>query len=517
MYDLGDGLCRKGNDFQYCTAFRGGIFPRSGSNTFSAATDLVSAGGVHGDTDNVRFQVGLAAGGSDTLDLGSNTMLSKFPLGFPRKDWRGGVFPMNSLGLGLNSTLLSSLRAAGKIGSRSFSLYYGSPGGMGATSQDGSLILGGYDAAKTVGKRVQKSIGPRTATCPTGLLITANDIQLNFLNGKNATITPAATIDFCIVPSFPGLMSLPVDPFFNVFESLTGTKKIGTSAGVNFGSALYTTDTAYVSLPLLSPRQFSADSSISFKGNITLTLSSNLTITIPTSQLLVPEQTLNANGTTKHSTTISSLLITPLGKNNPLPIMLGRQFLTSVYLSVNQDENTFSLWAANPTSLTSIVPINHLGCFTPAKRDHPDDHTTAGNPRTAIVGIVVSSFLFISLAIVSLVMCVRVKKRKAQEAEEAEEAKRMSFMDRGIEGDAREISGDIGEREFGLVKSEGGELEETKFDTWAGEADAYEMNAPVASWTPLGQQRSSILPPVDGVGGWPLNKKNGPVAELPPG
>jgi len=242
MYEQAASLCANKGSLQFCTTYRGGLFTTPSSSTFTRTPDVVSAGGVPGDNDTATFQVGSAQGGSDTLDLGNNITIPRYPLGFPRRDWGGGVFPMNSLGLGLNSTLLSALKAAGKIGSRSFSIYYGQRSGTGTTSQDGSLILGGYDAAKVSGKKFQKNIGPRTVACPTGMVITANDIQLNFPGGKNATITPAATIDFCIVPSFPGVMSLPLDPFFNTFESLTGTKRTGLSTGINFGSALYTTD-----------------------------------------------------------------------------------------------------------------------------------------------------------------------------------------------------------------------------------------------------------------------------------
>lgn len=92
-------------------------------------------------------------------------------------------------------------------------------------------------------------------------------------------------------------------------------------------------------------------------------------------------------------------------------------------------------------------------------------------------------------------------------------------MDRGLEGDASEIPG--GKiRDIGLAESESsGEETETKYEMWAGETDVFEMETPVAVWTPLRRSRGSILPPVDGVGGWPLDgkEKAGPVAELPAG
>ncbi|KAK4897666.1 hypothetical protein LTR28_001701, partial [Elasticomyces elasticus] len=42
---------------------------------------------------------------------------------------------------------------------------------------------------------------------------------------------------------------------------------------------------------------------------------------------------------------------------NDLPV-LGRQFLTSAYLMVNQDANTFTLWKANPTVNKVLVAVD---------------------------------------------------------------------------------------------------------------------------------------------------------------
>jgi hypothetical protein len=214
--------------------------------------------------------------------------------------------------------------------------------------------------------------------------------------------------------------------------------------------------------------------------------------------------------------------------------MLGRQFLTSAYLSVNQDENTFSLWSTKSTTSSQIVAIKDFGCGTPdspanapststnaslpTDHAHADDHHNVSTPA-AVAAIAISCLFLVGLSISVLFMCIRSKKQKAEEAEES--SKRMSFMDRGLQGDAAEISGveisGIETRDIG--RTEGKTAKEAEYEMWAGEADVFEMSTPAASWTPLGQQKTSVLPPVDGVGGWPLQEKGGSVtvAELPAG
>lgn len=142
----------------------------------------------------------------------------------------------------------------------------------------------------------------------------------------------------------------------------------------------------------------------------------------------------------------------------------------------------------------------------------PHTHPHINSPG-AIVAVVLS-ILFIILALLGLLLCVRKNKRKAQEEEDS---KRMSFMDRGLAGDASEMPGEDRIRDIGLAPMPRGEEDVEKFEMWADEADAFEMETPAASWTPLGQQKQrSSLAPVDGVGGWPLDSKVA-TKELPAG
>lgn len=56
---------------------------------------------------------------------------------------------------------------------------------------------------------------------------------------------------------------------------------------------------------------------------------------------------------------------------------LGRYFLTSAYLIVNHDAQTFTLWQANPSTTSQLVPV--LGDKT--KREACDSNSTTGTPQ----------------------------------------------------------------------------------------------------------------------------------------
>jgi hypothetical protein len=236
MYDTVGSLCPNNTSFGFCNSYRGGIFETNSSTTFSSSSNVVIAGGSPGD--NSTTDVGSAVGGSDNVQVGSNASLTRFPLGFARYDWGGGYYPLNEIGLGFNSTLLSWLKTAGYIGSRTYAIYWGLAGATGTAKMDGSLVLGGYDYAKVQGKKYNKAFGSWDL-CETGMMVQVTDIQLNFPNGTNSSITPGQSLNTCIVPGYPAVMSLPRNPFFSNFERLTNTANIGLSGGVNYGGALY--------------------------------------------------------------------------------------------------------------------------------------------------------------------------------------------------------------------------------------------------------------------------------------
>ena len=106
------------------------------------------------------------------------------------------------------------------------------------------------------------------------------------------------------------------------------------------------------------------DACYSFYGNITLSLGSGFSITVPGSQLVLPEVGVDEYGAITANLTTREILITPpqsLNFNDQ--IVLGIPFFTAAYLLVNYDRQppTFSLWKANANSSSELVALDADG------------------------------------------------------------------------------------------------------------------------------------------------------------
>jgi hypothetical protein len=183
---------------------------------------------------------------SDTLSLGKEASLSGFPLGIPRHDWGAEDYhPMNAVGLGDNSTLVTMLKSTGKIASRAWSMFWGRNGALASAQLNGIFVLGGYDKAKTQGRPYALPLADSTAKCPTRMMVTISDMILNFSNGTNASLFPRAAsnaIQACIVPDYPVLMTLPLNPYFSRFETLTNQSLQDRSLGLVYFANRYSSN-----------------------------------------------------------------------------------------------------------------------------------------------------------------------------------------------------------------------------------------------------------------------------------
>ena len=167
--------------------------------------------------------------GVDTLKLNSILSFQKFPLALTRVD---GLM-MNAIGLGRNSTLLNYLVSAGAIASRTWSMWQGWTGADSQHQKDGTLVLGGYDAAKAFGANITQPLVP-DPNCPSGLVVTVTNVVMNLLNGSNPSIVhPSAgyALRACITPDYP-IMTLSQDIWDN-FTTIAETTDAGRSVGYN--------------------------------------------------------------------------------------------------------------------------------------------------------------------------------------------------------------------------------------------------------------------------------------------
>lgn len=167
-------------------------------------------------------------------------------MGVAQSDWgEQGYYPQVALGLGFNSTILHALKDSGRIASRSWSMFWGRTGATADTQLNGNFVLGGYDRAKVSGPNHTRPLTHSGSVCPTAMLITITDIKLNLANGTDVSLFGGAAstaMSACIVPDYPVLMTIPFDPYFLSFETLTNAELFKRSFGIYYYGMIYSID-----------------------------------------------------------------------------------------------------------------------------------------------------------------------------------------------------------------------------------------------------------------------------------
>ncbi|WZH40933.1 aspartic peptidase domain-containing protein [Fusarium acuminatum] len=326
-----------------CEIRRGGLYSEEDSKSFHEANDITNAGGA---TDEATFQgseagikklVSTSLAGTDNITLEGAPALADFPIGIPRLKWDAGYTLLHPLGLGSNSTYLNALRATGKISSRVWSIFWGR---MWVKNPiEGSLVLGGYDEEKVIGKNYTAPLVyddyTGTPGCWTGMKVTVSDIRVNFRDGSDESIFPSNTaLPCCIVPQRQLLLEAP-GAYVSSFEEVTGFNHTESSFGLHWSARLFDADKV-------------------FDGDITFHLDSGLQVRVPNDQYIVPFVDIDRSGARVTKSNVKELLMNGVADQ---PATLGRYFLTAAYLMVNHDAGTFTLWQANPSSKSKLVRV----------------------------------------------------------------------------------------------------------------------------------------------------------------
>jgi hypothetical protein len=188
---------------EQCIAIRGGAFDESSSSTLASNIGF-------SDFSRLDPQLSLNSDtvltNTDTFTINSSFAFEQYPFGVPRKD----VGDFSTLGMGKDSSLLTMLRNAGAIASRSYSLYWGQTGTTADHQLDGNLVIGGLDMAKAAGQNYTTSLD-RASPCGSGMVVSISDMTLEFPNGTFTSIMGAGvgqTVNYCINPEFP-LITMP--------------------------------------------------------------------------------------------------------------------------------------------------------------------------------------------------------------------------------------------------------------------------------------------------------------------
>ncbi|KAK7910762.1 hypothetical protein PG985_013243 [Apiospora marii] len=272
----------------------------------------------------------------DYLRLGKNTTLEDYPIAIAMgpAESSPGVLAIMQLGLGANSSLLDTLKNRGLIASRSWGFWWGR--GVGMSPQiDGSLVLGGYDAARVLGDPLVADISPSPG-CISGLSLPVADILVNYTGGDSMSLlgneAGQPPSSFCLDPYRPTMMRLPVDP--SIFRRKS------------MGLWTHNYDPPYSHSVTIEKTNATAR----FNGTLTITFESGLSIDFAADELVVPNVSLDKDTgeIAVHPEEPDIVLIEAPVENaneaDPYPLRFGTQFLAAAYLLVNHDANKFYIW-----------------------------------------------------------------------------------------------------------------------------------------------------------------------------
>ena len=218
----------------HCRAQTGGWFDESVSPSWhwaSNSSTLPKATETLSDHQSDVF-------GNDTVHVNSTLDITGFPLGVNRGTGGSVGDQMNSIGLGTNSTILNALVSANAIASRTWGYSQGWAGAEAIHQVDGSLVLGGYDAAQTKGKHITLPFA-RNPSCVSNLVVNITNMKMNLKNGSDLDIFSSSAgndMQGCISPDYP-LISLS-ENVWNSFVSVSGSRETGRANGTNFRGML---------------------------------------------------------------------------------------------------------------------------------------------------------------------------------------------------------------------------------------------------------------------------------------
>jgi hypothetical protein len=119
---------------------------------------------------------------------------------------------------------------------------------------------------------------------------------------------------------------------------------------------------------------------------MTFVLNSNLTVTIPNQQLVVPDVRIADDGTLEiEKPDEREILIYATGDDTNADdmLLLGQPFLSALYLHVNNDDMTFTLWQANPTTDEKLVAAGIACAISATTSTAKTSASPSSSPSTA--------------------------------------------------------------------------------------------------------------------------------------
>ncbi|CZT25161.1 uncharacterized protein RCC_10890 [Ramularia collo-cygni] len=402
IYNATDSFCDS-QTVDQCLTYRGGLLDTEKSTSYSHEEDVYAAGGDPSDVAQMPVpHIRYNAWATDTLTMGSAS-LSTFPIGMPGLDFGGDFDSQANFGLGQNSTLLQRLKDDGRIASRSWSYWWGVENALSRSAMDGHLILGGYDAAKVVGVPFTQPLRNASLACRSGMILPISNLLLNFPNGTSSDLNPSAVLTACLQPDFPSIMTVPAEPYWWRFQDVTGTQFSNKSLGTNWFVPVFPSSNVYA-------------------GDLEIQIQGGPAINIPNDVLAVPNEYIDESGVVQHNDSAADVLFSPIDGNNiDDQLIIGKQFFSGAYLTVNLDNQTWSIWPVKATTDTQLTTIGEscddaTNSTTIAQPDDSAESRTGTISNGVIAGIAVGGSCVVIALVILIVFMIRKRKAKRTSA-----------------------------------------------------------------------------------------------------
>jgi len=292
------------------------------------------------------------------------------------------------LALSSGSTFLARLKEGGLIGALSWGLNSGSQSLR--FPRVGSLVLGGFDKGSLAGPFYDYPINPaplETRYCPLQVLVTGLTVTSRN-ETKNIFIDKANKLSACIEP-YDNLFRMP-ENLLGQFQRLLGGSLVEPK---EYADKLFNLEPGLV---------YRKDSGADLNATMRFTINYNQTVEIPFYEVQRSLVGLDTNGSVLVDPDYNQLQIFPL----PAPgdaAVLGKVFLSQLYLYVNYENMTFHLASQKAEATTPL----------PAATGDTCPSTSSGLSAEAKGLIAVGAVLGVLLAILAALALYRWRKRRS--------------------------------------------------------------------------------------------------------
>ncbi|KAF1851418.1 uncharacterized protein K460DRAFT_329459 [Cucurbitaria berberidis CBS 394.84] len=344
-----------------CRSYHGGLFDLT---TAGASFKNISiTGDLPADPGWIKFNPSYSVAGETDLGLVSNVAIPNMTVVVITA---GLNFTAGHLGLGTHSVLLNHLKESSVIPSLGFGLNAGSQSTN--NPRDGSLVLGGYDAAS-----VTSPFSTYPMDYPDTLAGRYCPLQVH-IQGLQLLLKGLDPIQ--LIGEGDGHAAC-IEPYDNLFRlSETGLARFKQVTGWDPKTA-YDPNNLFVPEPgLIFP------STTGFNGSLKYFLNNGLTVEIPNSELQHPLRGLDRTGdhVLQPNVTEVNIYKEPLGA-----WVLGKVFLSRVYLAVDYEARQIQLADVNQNEITPS-PVKFISASTGCTKS---TKLAGGTIAAIVLGIVV--------------------------------------------------------------------------------------------------------------------------------